>query len=236
VKGLLTLVFIAPLLVGVQTGQKPATEKFKHARMRSEDAARIVSLLAEPNSGFPKELINRAQIVAVIPRATREDMLVRRFLQGYGVASARLENGWSLPAFYQFMSAPRKFTGTSQENLALIILFLDKEAPTWFAKDKSQFKRERAAVLGPVGVTEGQKNLTGIVAYSYYNGKLNGNEIDPDFFKDFILNQDNNINLPVYGVKARDVLAGHKIDSASLPTGISAFQEALQKDWSISSK
>jgi len=70
-----------------------------------------------------------------------------------------------------------------------------------------------------------------IVAYTYYNGTLNGNKIDPDFFKDFILDQDNNINLPLFGVKGHEVLAGKHIDSTSVPFGISAFREALQKYW-----
>lgn len=228
----LVLVSIAPFSA---SGQKPAAEKLNHARVRSEDSARILSLLAQPNSGFPKELINKAQIVAVIPQATREDAFVRRFLQGYGVISARLQSGWSLPAFYQFASAPRKFTGTSHETLALILLFMNKDALLWFDKDKSQFKRERAAVLGPVGIIREEeiKNLTGngIVAYTYYNGKLNGNNIDPDFFKDFVLDQDNNINIQMYGLKARDVLAGKKIDQTLVPAGIYAFQEVLERHW-----
>lgn len=235
------LPLIAVATVSISTfltsAQKPASEKFKHAISRSEDSARLLSLLAMPDSGLPMELIDKAQVVAVIPRATREDVLVRRFLQGYGVISSRLESGWSLPAFYQFASAPRKFSGSSQENLALILLFMNKDALQWFDKDKSQFKRERAASLGPVGVvSEHQsKNLTdnGVLAYTYYNGKLNGNKIDPDFFKDFILNQDNNINIPMYGAKAREILAGKKIDSASLPSGISAFKEALDKLWPV---
>ena len=112
---------------------------------------------------------------------------------------------------------------------------MNQDALLWLDKDKSQFKRERAAVLGPVGTIseEQSKDLTGkgILAYTYYNGKLNGNSIDPDFFKDFILNQDNNINIPTYGAKAREVLAGKKIDPALLPAGISAFQEALERHW-----
>jgi hypothetical protein len=58
---------------------------------------------------------------------------------------------------------------------------------------------------------------------------LNASNVDPDFFRDFILDQDNNINEPLYGARGREVLAGRKVDSASLPSGISAFQEALQK-------
>jgi len=214
------------------TAQKPAPEKFQRAIDRSQDAARILALLADPNSGFPKGLIDKARIVAIFPRADRQDALVRRFLQGYGVMSARGQDGWSLPAFYQFLSAPRKFTGGSQENFGLILLFMNDDALSWLEKDRSEFKKERAATPGPVNsdtATKSQESANKqILAYTYYNGKLNG-KIDPDFFNDFFLDQDNNINGPVYGAKGREVLAGKKIDPASLPAGLAAFQEALRK-------
>lgn len=213
--------------------QKPAAERFKHAIERSEDSARLLPLLLLPESGFPKELLDRAEIVAVFPRATRQSALVRLFLEGYGVMSTRQENGWSLPAFYRFTSAPRKFSGPSEETLAVIVLFLAKDSVSWFGEGKSKFKSDRAARLGPVGpLTEEQrKELAGakILAYTYYNGRVNANNIDPDFFKDFILDQDNNVNKSLYGAKGHEILMGKKVDPASLPPGISAFQEALQK-------
>ena len=232
IAGLMITIFALPPAAYVQ---KPAAEKFKHAIERSEDAARLLTLIAEPNSGFPKELIDKAHMVAVFPQASKQEALVRRFLQGYGVISARRENGWSQPAFYQFTSAPRKFSGTSEETLALILLFMNKDAASWFEKDASKFKGDNGGTLGPIGAIT-QEQLTQmagapIVAYTYYNGKLNGNKIDPDFFKDFSLNQDNNINKPLYGVKGHAVLSGQKISSTSVPPGIHAFQEALQKYW-----
>jgi len=228
-----SIIFVPAVLGFLTSAQKPASEKFKHAVERSEDSARLLALLAEPNSGFPKELVDRARMVAVFPRTTRQDVLVRRFLQGYGVISSRQRNGWSLPSFYQFASAPRKFSGGSVETLALVLLFMNKDSVSWLDKDKSEFKGERAARLGPVGVVTGDqiKSLadTQILAYSYYNGKLNASNIDPDFFRDFILEQDNNLNTSLYGVKGREVLAGKQIDS--LPAGISFFQDALKKYW-----
>lgn len=235
-----SLIFIAILLIILTRftpaawAQKAAEEEFKHANERSEDAARLMSLLAEPTSGFPKELIEKAQFIAVFPRAKREEVLIRRFLQGYGVISARLENGWSVPAFYQFASAPRKFSGSSGETLALVLLFMNKDAASWFEKDKAKFKGDHAGILGPIGALTdaqlAQMAVAPIVAYTYYNGKLNG-QIDPDFFKDFTLNQDNNINMPVYGAKGRAVLARKKIDSSSAPSKILAFQETMERHW-----
>ena len=213
--------------------QKPAAEKFKHAIERSEDSGRLLPLLLLPESGFPRELLDRAEMVAVFPRARRQSALVRRFLEGYGVISTRQGNDWSLPAFYRFTSAPRKLSGTSEETLAVILLFLNKDAVSWFGEGKSKFKSDRAARLGPVGpLTEEQrKDMAGaqILVYTYYNGRVNSDTIDPDFFKDFIIDQDNNLNKPLYGAKGHEILAGKKVDHASLPAGISAFQEALQK-------
>ncbi|MDX6557861.1 MAG: hypothetical protein QOF72_910 [Blastocatellia bacterium] len=234
-KNLLTHIVVS--LVGLAlsvfpaSAQKPTSEKFKHAIERSEDSARLLSLLAQPNSGLPSGLMAKARIVAVFPRASRQDALVRRFLQGYGVISSRQDSGWSSSAFYQFTSAPRKFSGSSDETLAVILFFLNEDALSWFEDGKSKFKGERAALLGPVNGPESKAQApeAQIVAYTYYNGKLNASNVDPDFFRDFILDQDNNINEPLYGARGREVLAGRKVDSASLPSGISAFQEALQK-------
>lgn len=227
-KPLLLIVLIFTIGCGGYA-QKPAAEKFQHAVERSQDAALILSLLAQSNSGFPSELIAKAQVVAVFPHLVRQDALVRRFLQGYGVLSARTENGWSLPGFYQFESAPRKFSGGSQENLALVLLFMDKDSLSWLAKDKSEFKHERAAVIGPLAGEAQSQSGKPVLAYTYYNGKLN--KIDPDFFNDFTLDQDNNINTPLYTMKGRDVLSGKKLDATALPTGVTAYADELNKHW-----
>ena len=78
-------------------------------------------------------------------------------------------------------------------------------------------KNEKKAVEGPVGTItdEQRKELENapILAYSYFNGKLNGTAFGKSFWKSFNLNPDNNINKPVYGMKGRKVLSGKQIDS-----------------------
>jgi lipid-binding SYLF domain-containing protein len=185
------ILFVVASLVALMTSQssalaqKPASEKFKHAIERSDDSARVLSLLLLPDSGFPRELLDRAELVAVFPHASRQDALVRRVMHGYGVISSRQENGWTLPVFYEFISAPRKFSGASGKTLAVVLLFLNRDAGSWFGEGKAKFKSDRAARLGPVGaITEEQRNSldeTAILAYTYYNGRLNADNIDPDF-------------------------------------------------------
>ena len=48
-------------------------------------------------------------------------------------------------------------------------------------------------------------------------------------FLQLVLNPDNNINSPVYGVKGREILAGAKIDPANVVSGIPEYQATLMK-------
>lgn len=70
------------------------------------------------------------------------------------------------------MGAEYKFSFAAEETLAIVLLFMNREAVSWFEKGGVPFKGEKKAVAGPVGaLTEGQKaQLAGvhIIAYAYY--------------------------------------------------------------------
>jgi lipid-binding SYLF domain-containing protein len=211
--------------------QKP---KWAHAIERSGDAGRIMSLLAlVPDSGLPKELVDKAEAVGVFPKVRKETAFFTTMSQGYGVISSRQESGWSLPAFYAFGGGGYGNPFAKNEASAVVLLFMTKDALGWFEKGGVPLKNEKKALAGPVGAItdEQRKEMEGaqILAYSYYNGKLDGTAFGKSFWKNFALNPDNNINKPVYGMKGREVLAGKEVDSSTVPTGISAYQEALEK-------
>ena len=206
--------------------------KWDHAIERSGDVGRIISLLALlPDSGFPKELVDKAEAVAVFPKVRKETMYFSSVSQGYGVISVRQESGWSLPAFYAFGGGGYGNPFAKNEASAVILLFMSKDALGWFEKGGVPLKNEKKALAGPVGaITDDQtKEMEGaqVLAYSYYNGRLDGTAFGKSFWKSFALNPDNNINKPMYGMKGREVLAGKKIDPSTVPTGIAAYQEAL---------
>jgi hypothetical protein len=59
---------------------------------------------------------------------------------------------------------------------------------------------------------------------------LSGKAFGKSFWKSFLLNPDNNINTPLYGMKGREVLAGKKIENtAVIPATIPKVTEALEK-------
>jgi lipid-binding SYLF domain-containing protein len=153
--------------------------------------------------------------------------------QGYGVISARQESGWTSPAFYQFSGGGYGSPSLKSERNAVIFLFMTKDAVSWFEKGGVPLTNDKKALAGPVGTpTDAQRKESEsaqILAYAYHNDKLIGTAFGKSFWKKFLLDPDNNINKPLYGIKGREVLAGQTIDSKALPVGISAFQEALTK-------
>ena len=227
---------VLTLAAGVVCGQKP--NKFEDAQERSQDAARIISLLGVlPESDLPKELVERAQAIGVFPRVTHESALFASATQGYGVISARTEAGWTMPAFYQFSGGGYGSPFAKAETSSLILLFMTKDALSWFEKGGVKLRNEKKAIEGPVGVIsdEQRKEIEGapILAYSYYNGRLSGRAFGKSFWKTFLLDPDNKINKPLYGLKGREVLAGKKIEGTrEIPATIPTFTDALHKYYS----
>ena len=227
------IVALLTLTTNVVDAEK--ANKFEDAQQRSQDAALIVTTLAVlPESDLPKELAERAQAIGVFPKVKKETMMFSSFSQGYGVISARTENGWTMPAFYEFFGGGYGNPFAGAETNAVVLLFMTKDAVSWFEKGGVKLRGEKKAIEGPVGsITDAQrKEIEGaqILAYAYYNGKLSGKAFGKSFWKTFYLNPDNNINTPLYGMKGREVLAGKKIgDTPERPATIPKYTEALQK-------
>jgi len=221
---------------GSVLSQKADARKFRHAVARSEDAGRIVTMMALlPDMTIPRELMDKAEAVGVFPKVVRETAFILHESKGYGVISVREGTGWTLPAFYQFGGGGygNPFAGTNAH--AVILLFMKKDAVNWFEKGRVELKNERKAIEGPVGgisdVQRKELEDAQVIAYAYYNGRLNGTAFGKSFWKSFGLNPDNNINSPVYGMKGREVLSGKQIDPSTVIPGIPAFQEALAKHY-----
>ena len=112
-----------------------AQKKFSHAVERSEHAGRIVASLALlPDTGFPQELIGKAEAVAVFPRIKRQTAFFMQVTQGYGVICLRTEKGWTLPAFYQFSGGRFGSPFADSETFSIILLFMTKDAVIAFEK------------------------------------------------------------------------------------------------------
>lgn len=222
-----------PSLISAQT---KAAQKFSDAVRRSEESAKIIAQIAQLSSnGIPKELIDKAKAVIVFPNVTTLKLLMQKAIKGRGVASARQGSSWTSPAYFNFAGlAEFELTSLGQASTNIILLFMDKEAISWLQKD-TDLTGEKTPLAGPIEpATDDQKQravYTHIIAYTFAKNRLLGKTLETTINKGFAIGPDNHINQPLYHFKGADVLAGKEIDPASLPAGIAAFQEALQKYW-----
>lgn len=213
--------------------QKAAPPRFNDAIKRSKEAAEIISRIAGlSQNGIPKELIDRAEAVAIFP-CRKTDLLIEHAILCPGVLSRQLEKEWTLPVFYKFGGGGfgRPDPALSQSR-AMILLFMDDKSLEWLDK-RITLADETQAVAGVVGVmTEEQKSeLLGahMIAYADRKDGLRGVNLKGDLLRAIGLDQDNHINHRLYGLKGREILAGKKVDAGALPAGVKDFQEALQK-------
>lgn len=60
----------------IAASQSSKAQKFKHATVRSQDAAKIIEVLNEVrDTGFPSELVDKAEGIAVFPLVDEETAL-----------------------------------------------------------------------------------------------------------------------------------------------------------------
>ena len=117
-----------------------------------------MSVDVEIVAGMPKELIDKAEAIGVFPKVSKETAYFSTVTQGYGVISARKENGWTMPAFYSFGGGGYGSPFAKNETNGVILLFMTKDAVVAFEKGGVPLKGEKKALAGPVGaITNEQK-------------------------------------------------------------------------------
>jgi SH3 domain-containing YSC84-like protein 1 len=227
---------LPPLTSARQTGErqrtatKPASnaspKQLKEASKKSASAARVFEqIMGTPDRSIPKELLDRAEAVAVFPGMLKAGLGVGG-RGGSGIISRRVTGGWSAPAFFKMGGASVGLQiGAAKTDL--VLLFMNDSALKGLLEDKLEIGGEASAAAGPVGrAAAASTNLTldaGILSYSRSKGLFAGLEL-----KGAVINPDNNLNEALYGFKAREVLTGmNKVQMADVPSGVIVFPNAL---------
>jgi lipid-binding SYLF domain-containing protein len=226
----LCVVAVVCLLSGAGRAQKVDRGKLDAAARRAGKAAKVLTDVSAlpPGESIPRELIERARAIAVFPDVDKANLLVVKFMKGYGVMSRRVPGGWGAPAFYGFAVSDKGWTRVKSVEPGIIMLFMDDEVLKKFEKDHINLEGE----AGPVGelTNEKENRIRGasIIIYAVSGGKLRGVSIEDDSTTETGINSDNNINKAVYGLKAREVLWGKTpAGDAPLPPALAEFQNAL---------
>src|ERR1051325_4182660 len=89
-KSLFRVVLFALLASGVGLAETAAG--------RAESAATVLNeIMATPDKGIPSEILGSAKCVAVVPSMLNGGFIVGA-MHGRGMATCRMQNGWSAPA------------------------------------------------------------------------------------------------------------------------------------------
>lgn len=227
---LISILFLVALSTAAfsQNGRERNAKKAREAAAQSDKAARVFSqIMATREKSIPHDLLDRAEAVAVFPSVIKAGFIVGG-RGGSGVISRRVANGWSAPAFFDLAGGSIGLQiGASSTDF--ILLFMNENAVDSLLGDKFEIGGEGSAAAGPVGrsasASTDLKLNAQILSYSRSRGAFAGLEL-----KGVVIKPDNEDNLQVYGMTARDILTGaNKISMSEMPEGVRIFPETLAR-------
>lgn len=223
VAGVLGIVLVTCVL-GMPTFAQKQGKKADEATRRSNNAATVFNeIMGAPDNGIPKELVDRAQAIAVFPSVLKAAFIVGG-REGKGVISRRTANGWTTPAFFNLGGG--SFGAQIGANKTdYVLLIMNETGMNGLLGDKFEIGGEVGVAAGPVGreasaATDAQLRAE-ILTYSRSKGLFAGVAL-----KGTAITPDNNLNEAFYGMKAREVLNGAV---ASIPPRVSIFPETLNR-------
>jgi len=222
------LVGLFSLSAMAQQERPRTTKKSAEAAKQAEKAAKVFEqIMATRERSIPRAVLNRAEAVAVFPGVLKAGFIVGG-RGGRGVISRRVADGWSAPAFFNLAGGSIGLQiGASSTDY--VLLFMNDSAVESLLGDKFEIGGEGSAAAGPVGRSASAstdiKLNAQILSYSRSKGAFAGLEL-----KGVVINPDNEDNLQVYGLKARDILTGaDKIEMSRMPSGVRIFPQTLSQ-------
>jgi lipid-binding SYLF domain-containing protein/osmotically-inducible protein OsmY len=203
-------------------------------RMRANDAARHARQAAEvfneimgvKEQSIPKDLLNKAEAVAVFP-----DVLKAAFIVGgrggQGVISRRTVKGWTEPAFFK-LGGGSFGAQIGVEKTDYVLLIMNDDGLHSLLNDKFEFGGEASAAAGPVGRTASAATSAtlnaAILSYSRSHGAFAGVSL-----KGAVVEPDNDLNRAFYGKTAREILTDGGMALSRIPSAVRIFPETLDR-------
>jgi lipid-binding SYLF domain-containing protein len=211
--------------VATQPTPNASPKQQKEAAKKSESASVVFEqVMGAPDRSIPRELLDRAEAVAVFPGMLKAGFVVGG-RGGSGVISRRITGGWSAPAFFKMGGASLGLQiGAAKTDL--ILLFMNEDALRGLLEDKLEMGGEAEATAGPVGRAAGASTnarmSAGILSYSRSKGAFLGVSL-----KGVAITPDNDLNEAFYGRKASELMRGQ--EDIPVPTQVRALPLALAR-------
>jgi SH3 domain-containing YSC84-like protein 1 len=182
-------------------------------------------IMDTPDKGIPKELLEKAECVAVFPSVLKAGFIVGG-RGGRGVASCRTITGWSAPAYFTLGGGSIGLQIGAQST-DFVMLFMNKDGMKSLLSDEFTLGGDASVAAGPVGRQAGAstdlKLNAQILSYSRSKGLFAGLEL-----KGVVIKADKDDMRDVYGegVTAKDVLKDNTIKA---PVSVRAFPTKLAR-------
>jgi SH3 domain-containing YSC84-like protein 1 len=222
------LFFASLLIISVLQGYAFAQLEDKVADRLWESARVIDELIKGPDSGIPKDLLKKANCVAVIP-AVKKAAFGFGGQYGRGAVSCRKNEGNGTYGPPSMISIGGGSFGLQLggQSVDLVMLFMTPNSMQSLLKDKVTLGGDAAAAAGPVGRNaSAETNATfhaEILTYAKSKGLFAGISL-----KGSSLRPDGEANTSLYGMKieAKDILTDAKL---RIPGNAVKFIDALAK-------
>ena len=135
---------------------------------RAKSASRVLAhLVADPKTAPPNKLLRSAVCIAAVP-GVKEAAFVVGGKAGYGLASCRVGESWSLPSYMALKggSFGLQIGGQSQD---VVLVFTHADAPQLIASSNFEIGGQASVAAGPVGSSIGANTdfSKGSAIYSY---------------------------------------------------------------------
>ena len=219
---------VALLLMGLAVAT-PAQNKsrMQDAARHASDAAKVFTeIMNVRDKAIPKELLDKAEAIAVFPGVIKAAFIFGG-RGGQGVISKRQQNGWSAPAFFNLTGGSFGAQIGAQKN-DYVFLIMNEDGVKGLLEDKFEMGGEAGIVAGPVcREAAASTNATldaGILSYSRSKGAFIGVAL-----KGVAISPDNDLNVAVYSVKAKQMLTGKPMTLVEMPASVRIFPRTLAR-------
>ncbi len=186
------------------------------AAKQSAKASKVFQeIMAAPDKAIPASVLDKAQCIAVFPQVLKAGFIFGG-RGGRGVASCRVENGWSDPAYFDLKGGSFGLQIGAQAT-DFVLLFMNHDGMKSLLKNKFEIGGDASVAAGPVGRQAGASTDlildAQILSYSRSKGLFAGLEL-----KGAVVSLDDSDMESAYGAEARaeDVLTGKKTGPATV--------------------
>ena len=198
--------------------------KVKKGAEQADKSAKVLNeIMATPDKGIPRDLLDKAECVLVFPKVVKGGFIVGA-QGGRGVASCRLASGWSAPAFFEIKggSVGLQIGGQATD---FVLLIMNESGMKSLLSDKFELGGEGSVAAGPVGRTASAstdvKLDAQILSYSRTKGLFGGVSL-----KGSVISPEKSDMEDTYGkgVTAETILAA---DKGRAPQEVQVFPNTL---------